>query len=173
MFLRLNRISLLESYSSTFILVIIFFGCAAHIDNNKEINLAVEIKNVEVWVDLMPGSQHYFYITANGNLANTSFCTLKHLKVEKATIYQDAKPIANFDPFVKWTDSTSSEIICNDTLQNLDKNGKAEFSFKNRLNYIPQNILNQNEPINILLHFSSDNGNFYFWIREIKIEKVF
>lgn len=170
---RLNLISLLRSFSSFLILILSFYGCSVHVDSYRKMKLSVEIKNVEIWVDLMPGNQHYFYVIADGYITNNGNFTVKDLKIEKASIYQDAKPIINFNPLAKWTDSSSSEINFTDTLKSLIEKKKAKFSFKNRLNYIPQNILNQNDPINILLHFSSDTSSFYYWIKEIKIEKVY
>ncbi len=146
---------------SLFISLISFsFGC-----NSNALKLSVELKKIDLWLNLMPGGPGSFHLAAEVKIKNNETRELKNFNASNISIFQSGKLIYSFIPRFE-SESGNSNY--------LDKNQEKFYLISNNESLPINKDLDPNLFVDVFVTFEEESGGLFVQkIENVKVEKVY
>ena len=166
--LKLNYSVISTIVASIIFGTVIMIGCSSSktIKSGGTLNLMVKPNVMNVWVNLMPGTRKpKLHVLGEANVKNLSDNPIKNLVINKIEIYQDQESLFSFTPDFDQQNVTGSLEFLPGELR------LYAFSTKSGLDVV-QN-LNFDEPISVVIEFSSYGDTYFATVDSVKIKRVY
>ena len=86
---------------SLFLILSIFNGCSGSQSGVDALKLEIKTQKFESWVNLMPGSRPFFYISGLLNIKNNEEATIDSVQILKCEVLQEGKTLYELHPYLR------------------------------------------------------------------------
>ncbi len=166
--LSLSRLSLLFLFLNIFSYSLGLTGCSSPevIKKGGNLDLIVQPAMINVWVNLMPGTNKpKLHVLGETNVKNQSKEPIRNLIIKNITIYQNNESLFDFVPSFEQQNVTGSIDFLPGELR------LYAFGSKSGLDVVSD--LNFDEPITLVVEFSSLGDTYYAKIKGVQIKRVY
>ncbi len=144
----------------------IISSCASSEKANDNLDLIIEKREINAWLNLMPGtSPGKFHLTGEITLKNRGTDEIKNIVLNNITVYSNEEVVYTFTPYFSPKNKKDN--------YNLGINKEKIFSFGTDNVLKIDERLEKNNKINIKLDFISEQGSISFRLQEIEVERVY
>jgi len=144
----------------------IISSCASSEKVNYNLDLSIEKREINAWLNLMPGtSPGKFHLTGEITLKNRGSDEIKNIELNNITVYSNEDVVYTLTPYFSTKNKKDN--------YNLGINKEKIFSFGSDNVLKIDERLEINNLINIKLEFISEQGNIHFTFREIEVERAY
>lgn len=144
----------------------IISSCASSEKVNYNLDLSIEKREINAWLNLMPGtSPGKFHLTGAITLKNKGLDEIKNIELNNITVYSNEDVVYTLTPYFSPKNKKNN--------YNLGINKEKIFSFGSDNVLKIDERLEINNLINIKLEFISEQGNIHFTFRDIEVERAY
>lgn len=143
-------------------------GCSTSriIKTGGTLNLFVQTTMMDVWVNLMPGTNGpKLHVLGEANVKNLSNESIRNLIIRNIEVFQKNEFLFSFTPNFNEQNVTGSLEFLSGEIR--------LYAFGTKTGLALVNNLNLNQPISFLLEFSSGGKNYYARVEDINIRRVY
>lgn len=133
--------------------------------NSKALKLSIELKKLDLWVNLMPGGPGSFHLAAEVKIKNNENHELKNFNAANISIFQSGNLIYSFYPRFECENGNSNYLYESQEKIYLISNNES----------LPINKdLDPNIFVDVFITFEEESGKFFVQkIENMKVEKVY
>ena len=133
--------------------------------NSNELKLSIELKKLDLWLNLMPGGPGSFHLAAEIKIKNNETRELKNFNASNISIFQSGKLIYSFIP--RFESDSGNENY-------LDKNQEKFYLISNKESLPINKDLDPNLLVDVFITFEEESGKLFVQkIENVKFEKVY
>ena|ERR1039457_7097453 len=146
------------------LLLVILIGCSGSQSGENDLKLEIITKQVNSWVNLMPGSKPSFFISCSLLIKSNQNAVLDSVHLLKCEVTQDGKLLYVLHPDLQSSDYNMDLVI---------PYAARVFSFNLPSGILIKKELDFEEPISIVFYLSALNKVIVHKVDSIKVVKTY
>ncbi|MBT8386884.1 MAG: hypothetical protein KJO12_05685 [Ignavibacteria bacterium] len=145
----------------TFMLI----ACASTKTGEETLQLDIEVKELNSWLNLMPGNPGKFHLLGELKVTNPGSKVIEELKLDKIKIFSDKELVYSFYPYFELKDLSG--------VNSIEPGSSNEYVFGVESGLKVDERLMANNLVDITMKFISGSENYHLNLNDIVVEQAY